>query len=144
MKETSAQCRTHEFELASSATHPLAPPASMLYIAIVFSLHMGAHPFNIEFGGGGGTNICCQHEFVVRTCFLQPSQIHMLALRKWQASAMPPPIASPLFDRSSSALRSSSSSSSLSHPPLSSNVGESFDTNMFIAHAMQHPQFEDW
>ena len=57
----------HEFELASSAAHPLAPPVSMLYIVIVFSLHMCAHMVNIEFGGSGGQqinvanmNLCCE------------------------------------------------------------------------------------
>ena len=37
---------------------------------------MGAHLFNIEFRGErGGTSTCRQHEFGLRTCFLQPSRI---------------------------------------------------------------------
>ena len=40
--------------LAFSATRPLAPPASMLYIAIVFCVCTGAHIFSIEVGGQGG------------------------------------------------------------------------------------------
>ena len=64
------------FHLRFTPLHPLAPPASMLYVVIVFSPPTGAHLFNIEFRGEGGeTNTCRQHEFGLRTCFLQPSRI---------------------------------------------------------------------